>query len=366
MVECLFTINHDNIFIFTGAPPLFCALTSQLITLNRSGNRGQPGSSGTSGKEISPDQLVQGYLSKLEIEIPLRTKEAALRADKTLTGSQTQRPLLVKFLVELCLHELRQNPSRNCVTLVANALINRYDGILMFLHSFTGKHPKIDDMDLFVTNRTHKLPLNLISSIKEVHENVMQRITSESSNPRYTRHKSTFDSWVRSTRSERLKRFGFSACESNLIENDGRFEAITAYGDVIAANLDKTAYFLSHLSSCCKKEVKAEAMKKGLEALAAFRALTPQPEPFPYGVMVSQVAVDPDHEPFDGDDAQPSVAHAGSNTSSDGRQLGASSHRPETQDDSDDEAVELSSDEEDDEGEEEEEEVEGEGVGSGN
>ena len=113
---------------------------------------------------------------KLPINLPIRTKRDALDAHNALMD-QSAMMKVVQWLVQLCQEEYKLDTSINCNKFISNALIGRFDGSFLFISEFIpvpGGDLAITDLKKFVLeNVTHKLPLNNVHMIREVHERAL-------------------------------------------------------------------------------------------------------------------------------------------------------------------------------------------------
>lgn len=154
---------------FTGAPKIVVGWARQLFfKLERT-----TGAAAAAEKAISAtverDKVVEKE-SKLPVTLPIRTKHEALEAHRTLSLKPNFKQV-VTWLVELCQTEHQRDNTVNCNAIIANALIGRFDGAYLFVCEFSGagRKIKIHDLDQFVSNQTHKLPLTKVPKIREAH-----------------------------------------------------------------------------------------------------------------------------------------------------------------------------------------------------
>lgn len=89
--------------------------------------------------------------------------------------------------------------------------------------------------------------------------------------------------WIRYTKKAILDKLGFMAGDPNEIENDGRWQAIVAYGQFMMDNIQPTDYFQCSSGVSIQKLV-CEAATVGLQARSDFLELDPRPIPEPLGV----------------------------------------------------------------------------------
>lgn len=168
--------ENTNIKIvdFTGAPKIVLGWArQQLFKLEKT-----TGAAAAAEKAISATVArvkVVEKSSKLPVQLPVRTKQEALEAHRILSQKQNFKQV-VTWLVELCQTEYERDKTVNCNATIANALIGRFDGAYLFVCEFSGagRKIKIDDIDQFVCNQTHKLPLTKVPKIREAHETALR------------------------------------------------------------------------------------------------------------------------------------------------------------------------------------------------
>lgn len=92
--------------------------------------------------------------------------------------------------------------------------------------------------------------------------------------------------WIRYTRSGYLKRIGVSVSDSNILENDGSLQAVTAYANFMMDNMDRRDYFWQTDNQEVRK-LKKEAEMAAISAKHAFQQNPPSP-PEPLGVTIKR------------------------------------------------------------------------------
>lgn len=90
--------------------------------------------------------------------------------------------------------------------------------------------------------------------------------------------------WIRYTRSRYLRRIGVSVSDSNIMENDGSLEAVTAYANFMMDNMNRKDYFWLTDNQEVRK-LKKEAQMAAISAKHAFQQNPPSP-PEPLGVKI--------------------------------------------------------------------------------
>lgn len=164
---------------FVGAPLFDIAEANQkLLRLERL-SRLQVQNASTSARMVNMealdrDGLVTKDLRTLPFALPIRSKVDAYKAHLIMADDRRQMERVVEFLVKLCKAEYQFDNEVNCNALVANALIGRYDAAYFFVCHFTRNSLTITSTNELVLNKTHKLPLESVWTIREVHQRVLR------------------------------------------------------------------------------------------------------------------------------------------------------------------------------------------------